>query len=256
MLPPERQKLILLELESEGNVSVAGLVDKLQVSIDTVRRDLKYLERQGKIRRIHGGAIKKEEVLTNQAFQKRRISYQERKAEIAKHAVSYVQEHQALSLNAGTTNIEVAKELAANFEHLTVITNSLNVAKILAAKKNFTVIVTGGMLNHDEESLYGRSISEEIEQFNIDIAFISINAISLQKGLTDFRQGELQVISSMIASAEKTIVVADSSKYETVSYLKVCELDEIHLFVTDRFLDEQLYAKYKQANISIVKANP
>ncbi len=72
MLPPERQKLILWELELNGNVSVNGLVEKLQVSIDTVRRDLKYLERHGKLRRIHGGAIEKEEVLTNQVFQKRK----------------------------------------------------------------------------------------------------------------------------------------------------------------------------------------
>lgn len=256
MLPPERHKLILLELESHGNVSVAGLVDRLHVSIDTVRRDLKYLERQGEIRRIHGGAIKKEEALTNQAFQKRRVAYQERKAEIAKHAAGYVQEHQAVSLNAGTTNIEMAKELAARFEHLTVITNSLNVAKILAAKKNFTIIVTGGTLNHDEESLYGGSISDEIEQFNIDLAFISINAISLQKGLTDFRQGEREVISSMISSADKAIVIADSSKFETVSYLKVCELGAIHLFVTDRFLEQQLYENYEQAGVQIVRAGP
>src|SRR5690625_4753272 len=107
MLSPERQKLILLELESKGNVSVTELKSLLNVSIDTVRRDLKTLEKRGKIKRIHGGAILKEEVITNQAFENRKISHQARKSELAKVAIEYVKEYQAISLNAGTTNIEV-----------------------------------------------------------------------------------------------------------------------------------------------------
>ncbi|WP_179298721.1 DeoR/GlpR family DNA-binding transcription regulator [Evansella halocellulosilytica] len=254
MLTPERQKLILMELETKGNASVHDLKSLLQVSVDTVRRDLKTLEKQGKITRVHGGAVLKEEVVTNQAFEKRKRLFQDRKSELAKAAMEYVKEHQAISLNAGTTNIEVAKELALNFERLTIITNSLNVANVFTGKKEFTVIVTGGLLNHEEFSLYGRSISEEINQFNIDIAFLNINAISIEKGLTDFRQGEFEVINAMIESAAKTIVVADSSKYETVSYLKICDLDEIDFYITDSYLGDELLEKYKEKNVRIQKA--
>ena len=254
MLSPERQKLILLELESKGNVSVTELKSLLKVSIDTVRRDLKSLEKRGKIERIHGGAILKEEVVTNQAFENRKFSYQERKSELAKAATEYVKEYQAISLNAGTTNIEVAKELALHFDRLTIITNSLHVANILTSKKDFTVIVTGGVMNQEEFSLYDRNIVNEIKQFNIDVAFISINAISLTKGLTDFRQGEKEVINAMIESAEKAIVAADSSKYETVSYLKICNLDQIDTFITDSYLDEDLLTQYEEQDIHIHKA--
>lgn len=254
MLPPERQKLILLELEAKGNVSVMDLKSLLNISIDTVRRDLKALENLGKIKRIHGGAVLKDEVVTNQAFEQRSTSYRERKSELAKVAIEYVKEYQAISLNAGTTNIEVAKELALHFDRLTIITNSLHVANVLRSKKDFTVIVTGGVLNQEEYSLYDRNIVEEIKQFNIDITFISINAISLTKGLTDFRHGEKEVINAMVEGAEKAIVVADSSKYETASYLKICDIEKIDTFVTDSYLDESLLKKYEQQNIHIHQA--
>ncbi|ULL16882.1 DeoR/GlpR transcriptional regulator [Paenibacillus sp. H1-7] len=255
LLAQERHRLIILELESKGQVTVVELKSLLQVSLDTVRRDLERLELEGKLQRVHGGAVsKREELATNQTFFKSKITQNERKQEVAMHAVELVKEYQAVTLNAGTTNIEVAKRLAARFEKLTVITNSLRVADILAQKKGFTVIVPGGYLNHEEFSLYGRSIEEEIMNFNIDIAFISINAISLEKGLTDFRQGEAEVINAMLKSARRKVVVADSSKFETVSYLNICGLDQIDTIVTDSYMDDTLLDMYKKHNISIINA--
>ncbi|MBP1963133.1 DeoR/GlpR family DNA-binding transcription regulator [Paenibacillus aceris] len=256
MLAPERHRLILLELESKGQATVVELKSLLQVSLDTVRRDLERLEQEGKLQRVHGGAVsKREEIATNQAFFKRKITLNDRKQELATYAVDLVKEYQAVSLNAGTTNIELAKRLAARFEKLTVITNSLRVADILAQKKGFTVIIPGGYLNHEEFSLYGRSIEEEIMNFNADFAFISINAISLDKGLTDFRQGEAEVINAMLKSAKRKVVVADSSKFETVSYLNICGLDQIDMIVTDSFMDKELQETYQKRNISIINAN-
>lgn len=254
MLPPERHKLILRELKSKGNVSVSELKQLLNISIDTVRRDLKLLERQGKINRIHGGATVKETEVTNLIFEQRKNLHLNRKKELAKEAVKYVKEFQAVSLNAGTTNIEIAKELMLNFDRLTIITNSLHVADALRGKKEFTVIITGGVLDQEEYSLYDRSVVEEIKQFNIDVAFININAISLEKGLTDFRQGEKDVIKAMIDSSEQAIVAADSSKYETISYLKICELTQIDLLITDGYLEEDIFTRYKNENINIQKA--
>lgn len=241
-----------MELESKGNASVTELKGLLNVSIDTVRRDLEHLEKLDKLQRVHGGAVAKGDVATNQTFMKRRITHLERKQELAGYAVRFVQENQAVSLNAGTTNIEVAKQLAARFERLTVITNSLKIAEILSGKRGFTVIIPGGVLNHEEFSLYGRSIEDEITRFNIDSAFISINAISLDKGLTDFRQGEAEVINAMLRSARQRIVVADSSKFETVSYLNICKLDRIHAIVTDSGLDPESKQNYEARDVVIV----
>lgn len=255
MLASERHRLILLELESKGQVTVVELKSLLQVSLDTVRRDLERMEHEDKLKRVHGGAISKnEEPATNQAYLKRKITLIERKQELAAYAVGLVKEYQAITMNAGTTNIEVAKRLAARFERLTIITNSLRIADVLAAKKGFTVIVPGGYLNHEEFSLYGRSIEQEILNFNADLAFISVNAISLEKGLTDFRQGETEVIDAMLRSAKQRVVVADSSKFETTSYLNVSGLDRIDTIVTDSMMDADLKDKYLQHNVTILNA--
>ncbi|OMF21640.1 hypothetical protein BK133_28000 [Paenibacillus sp. FSL H8-0548] len=253
MLASERHKLILLELEERGNISVKELKAKLEVSLDTVRRDLEYLEKIDKIRRVHGGAVAIEDTATNQTFMRRKVTFLERKQELASCAMSFVRENMALSLNAGTTNIEVAKQLAQQFERLTIITNSIKVAEALASKRNFTVIMPGGVLNHDEFSLYGNSFELEIAKFNIDAAFIAINAISLDKGLTDFRQGEIEIINAMINNASYKIVVADSSKFETVSYINICGLDQIDAIVTDTALDQSLLERYSAQNIRIVQ---
>ncbi len=252
MLPPERHKMILLELETKGNVSINELKALLNVSIDTVRRDLEHLERQEKLQRVHGGAISKSEVATNQVFMKRKITFLERKQELATYALRYVKENQAISINAGTTSIEVAKQLSVHFERLTIITNALKIAEIFSHKRGFTIIVPGGILNHDEYSLYGRSIVDEITRFNIDTAFISINAISLQKGLTDFRQGESDVINAMISSARQRIVIADSSKFETVSYLNICSLDQIDAIVTDHLIEPDIRIAYQERGVNII----
>jgi DeoR/GlpR family transcriptional regulator of sugar metabolism len=246
MLSSERHRRILMEIESRGNVTVHQLKSLLNVSLDTVRRDLDFLDREKKLKRIHGGAVAIEEAMTNQSYLKRKIAFIERKQELARYAADLVQENQAICLNAGTTNIEVAKQLASRFERLTIMTNSLKIAEILAGKRGYTVILPGGIVNHDEYSLYGRTVQDELAKFNIDVAFISINAISLEKGLTDFRQGESEVINAMIACAKKTVVVADSSKFETISYLNICGLDRIHAIVTDSKLNQDLRRQYEE----------
>lgn len=256
MLSSERHRLILIELESKGSVTVHQLKALLKVSIDTVRRDLESLERQNKLLRIHGGAERLDETVTNQGYVKRKISFIERKQELARYAVDLVEENQAVSLNAGTTNIEVAKQLASRFERLTIMTNSLKIAEIFMGKRSFTVMLPGGILNPDEYSLYGRSTREELTRFNIDVAFISINAISLEKGLTDFRHGESEVINAMIETAKRTVVVADSSKFETISYINICKFDRIYAIVTDSQLSEELRMEYENRKVHIISGCP
>jgi DeoR/GlpR family transcriptional regulator of sugar metabolism len=253
LLAPERYKIILAEIEENGHVSIVNLKRLLGVSMDTIRRDLEHLEKTNKLNRVHGGAVSIDEGVTNQVFKKRKIVNIERKQEIAAVAADLLEENMAISMNAGTTNIELAKILAARFEKLTIITNCLKEAEILAEKRDFTIIIPGGTLNNEEFSLYGPSVEQEICRYNIDIAFISINAISIEKGLTDFRQGESAVITAMIKAAKRTVVVADSSKFETTSYINVCELNKIDAIVTDTAMENQIRALYEQQNIEIIQ---
>lgn len=252
MLSQERYKVIVDYLRLEGTVSIKKLTELLEVSIDTVRRDLRVLEKEGKIRKVHGGAVLSNDIVTNHAFENRKNLNLQEKKEISEKAILHIKEYQAIALNAGTTNIEFAKLLILSFESLTIITNSLLIANILSVKKGFTIIVSGGFLNQEEHSFYGKNVIENIYSFNADIAFINVNAVSLNKGLTDFRQGELEVINAYIDNVEKVIVLADSSKFETVSYLKICDLEKIDSIITDKNIDKKILKDYKNNNIEII----
>ncbi|CAG7626220.1 DeoR/GlpR family DNA-binding transcription regulator [Paenibacillus allorhizosphaerae] len=253
MLAPERYKRIMSEIEKNGHASIADLKQILGVSIDTVRRDLDSLEKAGKLSRVHGGAVMKEERVTNETFSRRKTANIEEKQELAAVAAQMIKENQAISMNAGTTNMELAKQLVAKFAKLTIVTNCLKVAEILASNKDFTIIILGGTLNNEEFALYGASVEEEICRYNLDAAFISVNAVSLEKGLTDFRQGQPSVIRAMIRSSKKAIAVVDSSKFETVSFMNVCDIHDIHAFVTNRTLDREILRKYEQYGVTIIQ---
>lgn len=255
MFTPDRYEAIMTILKQEKRVTVKMLAKTLDISVDTVRRDLKYLEDAKKLTRVHGGAILLEEesepLVTNVSFQKRIETRQRQKQGIAKKAMDYVKENQAIALNAGTTNIEVAKELVKHFDALTIITNSLPVINIVEKKPNFTVVVTGHFLDHDEYSFYDEQGNDFSKHFHCDIVFISINAISLKQGLTDFRQKEKETILSYMDAADRKIVVADASKFETSAFLRVCDFDQIDAIVTDASLPKEIAIAYQKQNIVI-----
>jgi DeoR/GlpR family transcriptional regulator of sugar metabolism len=195
--------------------------------------------------------VTREDRVTNKTFIHRKTTNIKEKQELASIAAQMVMENQAVSLNAGTTNIELAKLLVERFEKLTVVTNCLKVAEILAARRSFTIILPGGTLDNEEFAIYGESVEEGICRYNLDIAFISVNAISLDKGLTDFRQGQPAVIRAMINSAKQAVAVVDSHKFETVSFMNVCAIQDLHAIVTDSSLDQMTLQKYKDQGIII-----
>ncbi|MCM3715581.1 DeoR/GlpR family DNA-binding transcription regulator [Alkalihalobacillus oceani] len=252
MLQEERYKKILNLLKQNDSVKVTELVHVLNVSIDTVRRDLENMETKKLLKRVHGGAILPENRGDQNVFSYRESKNKEKKMELAELACEYVSEGQAIALNAGTTTMEIAKKLAESFERLTVISNGLRIIEHFSHKPGFTIIVPGGILDQEEYALYGKKCEEDIGNYNIDQAFISINAISLSKGLTDFRIHEIDIIRAMMENARQTIIAADSSKFEKVSYLNVCPLEGIDMIITDSSVNEETIAAYSKAEVKIV----
>jgi DeoR family fructose operon transcriptional repressor len=252
VLQEERYKKIQEILKQNDSVKVAELVQVLNVSIDTVRRDLENMEAKKFLKRVHGGAILAEERGDQNVFSYRENKNKEKKVELAELACEYVSEGQAIALNAGTTNLEIAKKLSENFERLTIISNGLRIIEHFTLKPGFTVIVPGGILDQQEYALYGKKCEEDIAGYNIDQAFISINAISVTKGLTDFRIHEIDIIRAIMTSARQINVAADSSKFEKVSYLNVCPLDGIDMIITDSSINEEVVKKYKNTGMKVV----
>lgn len=252
MLAQERYQKILDILEKESSVKVTALTKLFDVSIETVRRDLEYLEKDGYLKRVYGGAV-----LEN--FNKKRMTFQSRtgeavqeKSEIANIAAGFVSEDQSIALDSSTTNLEIVKVLKEKFQKLTIITNSLMIANELSDMSKYTIILTGGLLKHDELSFVGSMAQENLKGFNVDIAFISASGVSLKEGITDCQFDELQIQRNMINISQQVIILADSSKFDSVSLMKICDFDKVNMIITDSKLKENILEKYHKNGIEVV----
>ena len=254
MLQEQRHEKIESFLKQQKAVKASELAALLDVSIDTIRRDLEGLEKKGTVKRVHGGAVLKEKKDTalNKLFHEREVKNLKKKQELAFVAAELIEEGQAIALNGGTTTNELAKVLAEKFERLTVITNDLRIVSLLGKNKNFNIILTGGFYNPEECTLYGKQCEEVLSDFNIDIAFITVNAISCENGLTDFRIQEVGVIQTILQRTKHKVVVADSSKFETTAFINVCPLEEIDLIVTDGGLSGDIAQEYGEHGVRIL----
>lgn len=252
MLAQDRQDSILEELSQDGSVKVSKLTKMFQVSIETIRRDLEFLEKQGFLKRVYGGAVLKKNSVDKLNFSNRKNEFIEEKKEVAQIAARYVEEGQSIALSGGTTSIEIARELKKNFKNLTIITNSLLVTNELSDIDGFNVILTGGILNHKEYAFYGEISKNVLLNFMVDKAFIPVSGVSLTKGITEYMIEEVQIQRAMMEIAQEVIVLADSSKIDGISLVKIADLDEVNLVITDSNLDNKILDKYIKKGIEIV----
>ncbi|WP_035294155.1 DeoR/GlpR family DNA-binding transcription regulator [Clostridium sp. KNHs214] len=252
MLAQERYDEILDILNREGTVKVSRLTKLFDVSIETVRRDLEYLEKEGQLKRVYGGAVLNKKGEVQLKFEKREKEFLEEKKQIAEIATRFIVEGQSIAMDASTTNLEIAKGLKTKFQKLTILTNSLAIANELMYMDNYTVILTGGILKSDEFSLVGDITENYISHFNIDTAFISASGVSLKEGITDYIFDHLQIQKKFIDISQNIIILADSSKFDSVSLLKICDLEEVNVIVTDSNLKENVLQKYLNRGIEVV----
>ena len=254
MLAQQRYKRILELLNENGIVHNADLVREMKVSSETVRKDLDALEQSGKLKRVHGGAVpvsdNKRTVHTEQyiSLKTRNSSYMDEKAAIAAYAAGMIREDQVIGLDYGSTSLVMAKKLAETFESLTVITNSIQNAMVLAECPGFTVILVGGILDKKELSL-GNDFSQMLENLHIDLLFMSVSGVHPAIGLTDQGVSEARVQNQMRQIADRTVVLADSSKFGKASLVKLCALREVDEIITDGELHEDLEQAVKDTGV-------
>lgn len=227
----QRRQAILDTLATTGRVDVAAMADELSVTSETVRKDLTALERQGHLRRVHGGAIPPQD-LSFEPDVTTRIAYAEEKRRIAKAALAHLPRTGTILIDAGSTTARLA-ELIPPDRHLTVFTNTLPIALTLTAKPNLTVYTLGGRVRNltlaEVDSWTARSLSE----INVDVAFLGTNGISLDRGLTTPDAAEAAVKHLMLRCARRPILLSDHSKIGQVSTHKYGELTDIDLLITD-----------------------
>lgn len=251
LLTEERYSAILELLCQQEAVRVNDLSARFDVSIETVRRDLKYLEEQNLLRRIHGGAVRAAQAPPVTQREERQAEHWEEKLELGETACTLVREGQVVTMDASTTNHAAAIALARRFHSLTVITNYLPVINELSQKQGFTLLIPGGVCRYGELSIIGPMAEENLDSLHADVGFISMSGVSLAGGLTDFGMGEITIKKKIMKNAAVNYVLADSSKFERNSMIRVGSLQDVDGIVTDSGLSGEIETRYRDAGIAI-----
>ena len=251
MLTEERYRAILEQLGRQEAVRVNDLSARFGVSIETIRRDLKYLEEQNLLRRIHGGAVRTGAPAEMTGREERRASHWKEKLELGETACQLVKEGQVVAMDASTTNLAAAIALKKQFRSLTVITNCLPVINELAQTPGLTLLIPGGVLRQAEQSIVGSLAEENMDAFHADVGFISMTGISLSGGLTDFGMEEISIKKKIMKNTNLNYVLADSSKFERVSMVRIGSLQDVDGIVTDSRLPAHIEEAYRQKGVPI-----
>jgi DeoR/GlpR family transcriptional regulator of sugar metabolism len=251
MLTEERRHLILERLRSDGKVVAADLSASLDVSPDTVRRDLRELAEAGLLRRVHGGALPP--AVGARPYAVRREQAPEAKAAIAQATASLLRAGQVIFFDAGTTTLEVARQLPPELE-ATVITNSPPVAVALADHPNVEVYVLGGMLMKDGHALVGAATVEALGSIRADVLLLGVCSLHPEIGITVMDLEESYVKRAMIANAAEVVAVSSAEKLGSSASYVIAPLDELTYLVTERSVPRPQLAQYRALGIEVVLA--
>lgn len=261
----QQQRLsALLELVIlHGSVSIQSIVDELNVSAATARRDLNTLADQRLVTRTHGGAMALGSGY-ELPLQYKIPRNAQAKLAIAETVATMVTAGSAIALNGGTTTSEVARALARS-EHLdapgdgprvTIVTNALNIAFELSVRPHVNIVVTGGSARRQSYELVGPMVADTVDKLTLDMAILGVDGLSAEFGATTIHPGEAEVSSRLAAVAERVVVVADASKIGASTFARICPLDQIDVLVTSAPVDEGFADALAQASVELVVAQP
>lgn len=251
-LAAERQEKILHILRDRHIARVEALAEELAVSGSTIRRDLSDLESLGRLRRVHGGAVSIDRLLDEPQFEDKALSAAPEKQAIAEAARRMIDPTESIYLDGGSTVLALAR-LLTNMHGLTVVTNSLHVAALLATGGP-RVILVGGQLRRLSQTFVGSLTQPVIEHLHFDKAFMGTIGISVQAGLTTTDADEAYTKRCVIARAKNVILLADASKIEKISFVKFADPGDIHTLITDTSAPAGAIKEFRKEKIHIVTA--
>jgi DeoR/GlpR family transcriptional regulator of sugar metabolism len=251
MLTEERRQLILERLRSDGKVVAAELSSALDVSPDTVRRDLRELAEAGLLRRVHGGALPP--AVGARPYAVRREQAPEAKAAIARATAGLLRPGQVILFDAGTTPLEVARHLPPDLEAV-AITNSPPVAVALAEHRSVEVKVLGGMLAKDAQALVGAATVEALRSLRADVLVLGLCSLHPEIGITVMELEESYVKQMMIANAAEVIAVSSADKLGSAATYVIAPLEELTHLVTERSVPDDQLAQYRARGVEVVLA--
>ncbi len=241
---------IMRRLGREQRLSVKDLQEDFQVSDETIRRDLKLLEEQGRLRRVHGGAILPRMTEEQPIDVRNRIKRRE-KAAIARLAAHVIQEGMSIFLDTGTTTLALAHRLV-QFRELTVVTNSLNIATMVSRGSENRVVIVPGTIRRNDNAVIGHGSLEWTAGYFYDIAFMGIAGVDVEQGFTDYEEDEAELRRVLIRQAARRIILVDDSKFGRRAHVRTAPLSEVDTIITNAPLPEDFEEKFRAAEVEII----
>lgn len=249
----ERHEFITRELEAKGQVSVTELSTLLNVSEVTIRKDLTLLEQAGVLYRAHGKAIKISPYTGDRDVNVKELQFPSEKTAIARRAVTLIEPNDSIIIASGTTVHYFAREIDSESlgGRLTVITSALKVASILSKDRNIEVIQLGGIVRSSSLSTIGYDGEQQLENFSGTKLFIGVDGIDPEYGLSTTNLLEANLNRAMIRSAQKTIVLCDSSKFGRRGFSRICPIDDVDQIITDGGIPPHMLSALEQRGIEV-----
>lgn len=236
MLTEERKKKITEMVDRDGIVQIQQLADFFNVSIYTIRRDLTDLEKKGYIKKTHGGAVKVEKAAWLPTVEQGRKEAADEKRAIAAKASSYITDGDTIFLTGSTISHMMIPFIRD--KKLTVVTNSLDIAKELSIYENIETIITGGRIKNYKGNILGSRAVEDIRNYHFDKAYIPCAGVQQKSGITTSTIDSADFTRAVINSSTENILVADYRKIGRVTFCKVCDISSISRLITDDKADK------------------
>ena len=250
MLNTHRREHILQGISENNRVSVLDIARKFNVSGETVRRDLKALEKEGLLRRVRGGAIGPAGI-RDEPISERVQKAAKEKGIIAQLAAELISDNTSIFLHIGSTTEALARRLG-RFSDIKVYTNSLNIARIAKDFSGVTVFVAPGQVRPVESDIVGYDTISYIEGYLFDTAFMSVAGIDLDHGFMDFEEDEVRIRQAVIKAARTSVMLADSSKFGKTANIYTAGFSAVDRFVTDKKPGAEFQARFRHAGTEVI----
>lgn len=252
MFPLERQKKILELLMIKKVLKMSELTKELDVSVDTLRRDLNLLTKKGKIEKIYGGVKLVESKFGESSMDERLISHLQEKEWIAQKCCEYINDGECIFIDSGSTTYQIAKYIK-NIKNLTVVTNSIPVVMELI-DSDVELIIIGGKIRRNEKSVIAYDYLFNFKELNLLKAFIGASGITIEKGISDYNLEEANTRKKIIELSKEIYVTADSTKFGKDVTIGIAPLDKIDYIITDSNLNKNWVDQLKKTNTNLILA--
>jgi DeoR family transcriptional regulator of aga operon len=246
----ERRRRIRELLREEGRVRVEALAARFGISQVTIRADLSILESAGALTRPHGGALSLPDA--DQSLDVKQLQHRAEKQRIAAAAADLIRDGETLILDSGTTTAQIARRIRTlDLKSINVITNALNIAALLIEVPSVRLIVPGGILRRESNSLSGPMAETALATLRADRLYLGADGVDPQIGVMTPHLAEAELNAKMIGIAQQVVVVADSSKFARRNISLIARVEQLHMLITDRAAPQDAVEQLRQRGVEV-----